>query len=134
MRKIIITSLIIMFLKTICFSQNISTIINQDTTVTITSEQLKYSNFIFIEHNRLLIRDSLLTNQINNLQLKILLLEKNDSLKTIKIKNHELLNNNYNIQINNLNKIIKHKDNTIKVLKIGGITIGCGILILLLLK
>ena len=32
------------------------------------------------------------------------------------------------------NKIIKHKDNTIKVLKIGGITIGCGILILLLLK
>lgn len=134
MKRIVIVFLIMIFLKTISFSQNISTDINRDTIVSITSEQLKYSNLIFAEHKKLLIENSLLKEQIENQESKIQLLEETDSLRIGQINYYRELDKGYLTQIEVLNQTIKNKDKTVKIFKIGGITISCGLLLLLLIK
>ena len=122
------------FLKTMCFSQNISINSNQDTIVSISSNQLKYSNIIFLEHQKLSLENSLLNKQICNYKKKISILEENDSLRIKQLDNYKFLNEEYSIKIESLNKEIKDKNNTIKIIKIGGITITCGLLFLFLVK
>lgn len=122
------------FLKTMCFSQNISINSNQDTIVSISSDQLKYSNIIFLEHQKLSLENSLLNKQICNYKKKISILEENDSLRIKQLDNYKFLNEEYSIRIESLNKEIKDKNNTIKIIKIGGITITCGLLFLFLVK
>lgn len=122
------------FLKTMCFSQNISINSNQDTIVSISSDQLKYSNIIFLEHQKLSLENSLLNKQICNYKKKISILEENDSLRIKQLDNYKFLNEEYSIKIESLNKEIKDKNNTIKIIKIGGITITCGLLFLFLVK
>lgn len=108
--------------------------INQDTIVSITSEQLKYSNLIFVEHEKLIVENSLLNKQLENQELKIQLLEKTDSLRLNQLYYYKELDKKHSLQIEDLNKTIKNKDKAIEIFKIGGITISCGLLLLLLIK
>lgn len=70
-------------------SQNIYPIINTDSLVTITSEQLKITNLIFNEHEYLTEKVDLLNNQINNLEELNKLYVVQDSIQRIKIDKYK---------------------------------------------
>ena len=53
MRRILIILLISIFQKTLCFSQTIYPRIVSDSLILITSSQLKQTNLIFAEHQKL---------------------------------------------------------------------------------
>lgn len=134
MKRIAILLLTILLTTTICFSQIISTETSPDSTVSITSEQLKYANLIFVEHDKLLTENGLLGIQIENYQSKLKLSERTDSLRLSQISQYKELGEVYSLQIQDLNRSISKKDKTILGLKIGCVTVSVGILLLLLLK
>ena len=134
MKRIATLLLTILLATTICFSQNISTETNPDSIISITSEQLKYTNLIFVEHEKLLTENNLLNIQVENYQNKLRLAEKADSLRIKQISQHKELEENYFLQIQDLNRSISKKDKTIIGLKIGCVTVSVGLVLLLLLK
>ena len=134
MKKIVTLLLTILLTTTTCFSQTTLAETSPDSIVFITSEQLKYANLIFVEHEKLLTENSLLNFKINNLQSKLKLSETLDSLRLYQISQYKGINNTYALQINDLNRSISKKDKTILGLKIGCITVSVGIVLLLLLK
>lgn len=134
MKKYMIVFFLILLPKTISFSQVISNKINCDSTVLITSKQLKIANLIFVEHDYLLKTNQLLNKQLYNYKLNNELLLQSDSLNRIEIYEYKLLTESYNNEIVSLNKQIKNKKKTILALEIGGITISVGLFIWLLLK
>lgn len=134
MKKSILTFFLILLATTTSFSQTISNEIKKDSTVLITSDQLKRTNLIFLEHEALLKTNSLLHQQLNNYKLNNDLLLRSDSIRKVEIDKYKLLTESFNSEIASLNKEIKRKDRTILTLKIGGITISSGLLLWLLLK
>lgn len=134
MKRIATLLLTILLATTICFSQTTSTATSPDSIVSITSEQLRYTNLIFVEHEKLLTENILLTTQIGNYQNKLKLAEETDSLRLSQIDQYNKLNDAYTLQIQDLNKSISKKNKTILGLKIGCVTVSAGILLLLLLK
>ena len=127
--KRIATLLSIIILATItCSSSNTLIITPQDSIVSITAQQLKYTNLIFIEHKKLLEENSLLCKQINNYQLEVKTLEQIDSIRKSQIINERIL---YENQIKDLTS---KKNKTITLWKIGGITVSASLVLLLLLK
>lgn len=134
MKRIIVLFLTIILVKTIGFSLGISEEIKQDSTVLITSDQLKYTNLIFVEHKKLLEENRLLSLQIQNYQEKANNLLKTDSLRTIQIANYQNVNNVYVAQIEDLNKTINRKNKSVTCWKIGGITVSAVLVLFLLLK
>lgn len=105
-----------------------------DSTVSITSDQLKYANLIFVEHKKLLEENDLLTQQVQNYQAKTDFLLRTDSLRVAQITNYQLINKTYATQIEDLNKAIKKKNRAVTCWKIGGITVSVGLVLFLLLK
>lgn len=99
------------------FSKNI---LNGDSTLLITSKELKEINIIFSEHKKLLNENQLLYKQIEEYKLSNSTLEKLDSIKTINIQS--------------LNKEIDKKKKNLLVWKIGGISVSTILLILCLFK
>ena len=134
MKRILMLLLTMILVKTICFSQNISLPIEQDSIVSITASDLKYANFIFVEHDKLLKENTLLNTQINNYKALNDQLMQIDSLKSSKIVEYQKLNDNYALQIYNLNKEVKKKTITAKAWQIGGITVSFGLILFLILK
>lgn len=134
MKRIATLLLAILLTTTICFSQTTSVETNPDSIVSVTSEQLKYANLIFVEHEKLLIENSLLNTQIGNYQSKLKLAEETDSLRLSQISQYKGINEAYSLQIGELNKSLSKKDKTILGLKIGCVTVSAGIILLLLLK
>ncbi len=134
MKKSILTFFLILLATTTSFSQTISNETKRDSTVLITSDQLKRTNLIFLEHEALLKTNSLLHQQLNNYKLNNDLLLRSDSIRKVEIDKYKLLTESFNSEIASLNKEIKRKDRTILTLKIGGITISSGLLLWLLLK
>ena len=134
MKKSILTFFLILLATTMSFSQTISNEIKRDSTVLITSDQLKRTNLIFLEHEALLKTNSLLHQQLNNYKLNNDLLLRSDSIRKVEIDKYKLLIESFSSEIASLNKEIKRKDRTILTLKIGGITISSGLLLWLLLK
>ena len=134
MKRIATLLLAILLTTTICFSQTTSVETNPDSIVSVTSEQLKYANLIFVEHEKLLIENSLLNTQIRNYQSKLKLAEETDSLRLSQISQYKGINEAYSLQIRELNKSLSKKDKTILGLKIGCVTVSAGIILLLLLK
>lgn len=134
MKRIATLLLAILLTTTICFSQTTSVETNPDSIVSVTSEQLKYANLIFVEHEKLLIENSLLNTQIGNYQSKLKLAEETDSLRLSQISQYKGINEAYSLQIRELNKSLSKKDKTILGLKIGCVTVSAGIILLLLLK
>ncbi len=100
----------------------------------ITPNQLKEANLIFVEHQKLLRENDLLFKQISNYKLDNELLLKTDSLRTLQLRNYEGLTESYSLKIEQLNKEIKRKNNALLVWKVGGVTVGVGLLVWLLLK
>lgn len=134
MKKIVTLLLTILLTTTTCFSQTISHDIKSDTIVSITSEQLKYANLIFVEHEKLLTENDLLNTKINSLQGKLKISESVDSLRLSQISQYKGMNDAYALQIQDLNRSISRKDKTILGLKIGCVTVSVGVVLLLLLK
>lgn len=134
MKRIATLLLAILLTTTACFSQTTSTEISPDSIVSITSEQLKYANLIFVEHEKLLTENSLLNSQIGNYQNKLRLAEETDSLRLSQISQYKGINETYSLQIQDLNRSISKKDRTILGLKIGCVTVSVGVILLLLLK
>ena len=134
MKRIATLLLAILLTTTICFSQTTSVETNPDSIVSVTSEQLKYANLIFVEHEKLLIENSLLNTQIGNYQSKLKLAEETNSLRMSQISQYKGINEAYSLQIGELNKSLSKKDKTILGLKIGCVTVSVGIILLLLLK
>lgn len=133
-KRIAILFLTILLVRTTCFSSNTSEVIEQDSTVLITSDQLKSANLIFVEHKKLLEENRLLNLQIQNYQTKTDYLLKTDSLRTAQITNYQYLNESYATRIEDLNKAIKRKNRAVTCWKIGGITVSIGLILFLLLK
>lgn len=134
MKRIVILFLAILLVRITCFSSTTSEVTRQDSTVSITSDQLKYANLIFVEHKKLLEENDLLTQQVQNYQAKTDFLLRTDSLKVAQITNYQLINETYATQIEDLNKAIKKKDLAVTCWKIGGITVSVGLVLFLLLK
>lgn len=134
MKRITLLLLITLLVKIMCFSSNTSGVIRQDSTVLITSDQLKYANLIFVEHKKLLEENRLLYQQVKNYKAKTNNLLKTDSLRVEQIANYQHINEKHILQIDNLNKAIKKKDRTVTCWKIGGITVSIGLVLFLLLK
>lgn len=134
MKRIVTLFLTILLVRIICFSSNISEVTKQDSTVSITADQLKYVNLIFVEHKKLLEENKLLNFQIQNYQSKTNYLIKIDSLRVMQITNYKHINETYATQINDLNKSIKKKSQTVTYWKIGCITVSIGLVLFLLLK
>lgn len=124
MKKILLLLLIMMLTKTTAFSENILIPINQDSIVVATSD-IKYANLIFVEHKKLRTENILLKDEINKWKEINHKQNELDSLNKIQLVK-------YNNHILDLNKQIKRKNNIIKGLKIGGITITIGLTLLLI--
>lgn len=134
MKRIVILFLAILLVRITCFSSTTSEVTRQDSTVSITSDQLKYANLIFVEHKKLLEENDLITQQVQNYQAKTDFLLRTDSLRVAQITNYQLINETYATQIEDLNKAIKKKDRAVTCWKIGGITVSVGLVLFLLLK
>ena len=100
----------------------------------ITPNQLKEANLIFVEHQKLLRENDLLFKQISNYKLDNELLLKTDSLRILQLRDYEGLTESYNLKIEQLNKEIKRKNNTLLGWKVGSVTVSVGLLVWLLLK
>lgn len=134
MRRIVILFLTILLVRITCFSLTTSEIIKQDSIVSITSEQLKYTNLIFVEHKQLIKENKLLYDQIRNYRLKTDYLLQMDSLRVSQIEDYQSVNEIYVQQIEDLNKAIKRKNRAVTCWKIGGTTVTIGLVLFLLLK
>lgn len=78
--------------------------------------------------------NDLLTQQVQNYQVKTDLLLRTDSLRVSQITNYQHINEAYATQIEDLNKAIKKRDRAVTCWKIGGITVSVGLVLFLLLK
>lgn len=134
MKRIVILFLTILLVRITCFSSTTSEVTRQDSIVSITSDQLKYANLIFVEHKKLLEENDLLTQQVQNYQVKTDLLLRTDSLRVSQITNYQHINEAYATQIEDLNKAIKKRDRAVTCWTIGGITVSVGLVLFLLLK
>lgn len=82
LKKIIIALLMSLMIPILSFSENISNNNqNEDSLIWITAKQLKQTNIIFLEHKKLLQRDSILSQQVLNLEQVYINYNKIDSLR-----------------------------------------------------
>lgn len=126
-KNLLVTLLTITLTTTTSFSSTISNGIEKDSTVSITSTQLKETNLIFAEHHKLLLENQLLSEQLKNYKEDNKLLIKADSVRQAQIKVYEDLKES-------LTKDLNKKNKTLLFWKIGGITISSSLLLFLLTK
>ena len=127
MRRFVILSLLIALVKITSFSQITLT----DSIVCITPEQLKITNLIFAEHSKLKQENYLLCKQVDAYRLDNQYL---DSINQLQLQKYNNIVNSYENQIIDLNKSLEDSNRSVKIWKIGGITIGAGLLLWLILK
>lgn len=130
MKRIVILFLIILLQTTTSFSQ----IIWNDSVIGITPIQLKTTNLIFVEHEKLLKENSLLKIQLDNYIKDNQLLTQTDSIRTIQLKGYKDLDTQNKKQIEQLNKDLSRKKKELTVWKIGGLGISVGLLLWLLVN
>lgn len=130
MKRIVISFLIILLQTTTSFSQ----IIWNDSVIGITPIQLKTTNLIFVEHEKLLKENSLLKIQLDNYIKDNQLLTQTDSIRTIQLKGYKDLDTQNKKQIEQLNKDLSRKKRELTVWKIGGLGISVGLLLWLLVN
>lgn len=134
MKRSVILFLIILLAKISSFSQTTSTPIENDSIVTITIDELKIANLIFIEHDSLLKEKELLDKQLNNYLSKTNILQKRIELVSEQrdvFKEQVLVEQSIN---NQLRKDINRKNKVIKGLTIGGVSVTIGLALFLILK
>lgn len=130
MKRIVILFSIILLQTTTSFSQ----IIWNDSVIGITPIQLKTTNLIFVEHEKLLKENSLLKIQLDNYTKDNQLLTQTDSIRTIQLKGYKDLDTQNKKQIEQLNKDLSRKKKELTVWKIGGLGISVGLLLWLLVN
>lgn len=130
MKRIVISFLIILLQTTTSSSQ----IIWNDSVIGITPIQLKTTNLIFVEHEKLLKENSLLKIQLDNYVKDNQLLTQTDSIRTIQLKGYKDLDTQNKKQIEQLNKDLSRKKKELTVWKIGGLGISVGLLLWLLVN
>ena len=134
MRRILIILLISIFQKTLCFSQTIYPKIVSDSLILITSSQLKQTNLIFAEHQKL----KSINVQINTkfgLQEEISsMFNQSAMIKDLQIANLETINDINKSTLLNINKELNQYKKRQKLLVIGGCTISASLALLLLFK
>lgn len=108
MKKTIIIFLINLLIPLICFSQNILDYKRkEESSIRITESQLKQTNLIFLEHKKLLKRDSILSQQVLNLEQVYINYNIIDSLRREQLNICETQIYNDSIKIDNLNTKVK---------------------------
>lgn len=130
MKRIVILFSIILLQTTTSSSQ----IIWNDSVIGITPIQLKTTNLIFVEHEKLLKENSLLKIQLDNYIKDNQLLTQTDSIRTIQLKGYKDLDTQNKKQIEQLNKDLSRKKKELTVWKIGGLGISIGLLLWLLVN
>lgn len=132
MKQKLITCLLCLLIANTSFSQTISTLKEKDSLIVITTEQLKISNLIFLEHEKLLKTNSLYKKQIYDMESIINNYSKIDSIQKSQIDNCLIEINNKNKEIDKLNKKRENlsKWNRIKNWVIIGLTSSIGVIIL----
>lgn len=115
-------SCLLMIACNIVYSQNIST---------ITIEQIKTTNLIFAEHQKLLETVPLLNKQIHNLELINESWKQSDSINRLKLLKYENIIVDNKKSIKDLNKSLKRKQD---IIKYGSIASICSLVLCLLLK
>lgn len=134
MKKILILLLLILLPKIWIFSQTISETIRQDSIVSVSVQDIKYANLIFVEHKKLIVENALLLKQIENYKKENAILSEIGLLKSNQISEYDNINSSYINNINQLNTEIRRKNTTIKCLQIGGVVISVGLILALILK
>lgn len=127
MRRFVILSLLITLVRITSFSQITLT----DSIVCITPEQLKITNLIFAEHSKLKQENYLLYKQVDAYRLDNQYL---DSINQLQLQKYNDIVSSYESQITDLNRSLEDSNRSVKIWKIGGITIGAGLLLWLILK
>ena len=134
MRRILIILLISIFQKTLCFSQTIYPKIVSDSLVLITSSQLKQTNLIFAEHQKLKSINVQLDAKFDLQEEISSIFNQSAMIKDLQIANLETINDINKSTLLSINKeLIQYKKRQ-KLLVIGGCTISASLALLLLFK
>ena len=134
MRRILVILLISIFQKTLCFSQTIYPRIVSDSLILITSSQLKQTNLIFAEHQKLKSINTQLDTKFNLQEEISSMLNQSTIIKDLQIANLETINDINKSTLLSVNKeLIQYKKRQ-KLLVIGGCTISASLALLLLFK
>ena len=134
MRKILIILLISIFPKILCFSQTTYPRIVSDSLVLITSSQLKQTNLIFVEHQKLKSMNIQLDAKFNLQEEISSIFNQSTMIKDLQIANLEAINDINKSTLLNTNKELNQYKKKQKLLVIGGCTIGVSLALLLLFK
>ena len=134
MRRILVILLISIFQKTLCFSQTIYPKIVSDSLVLITSSQLKQTNLIFAEHQKLKSINVQLDAKFDLQEEISSIFNQSAMIKDLQIANLETINDINKSTLLSVNKeLIQYKKRQ-KLLVIGGCTISASLALLLLFK
>ena len=134
MRRILIILLISIFQKTLCFSQTIYPRIVSDSLILITSSQLKQTNLIFAEHQKLKSINVQLDAKFDLQEEISSIFNQSAMIKDLQIANLETINDINKSTLLSINKeLIQYKKRQ-KLLVIGGCTISASLALLLLFK
>ena len=134
MRRILVILLISIFQKTLCFSQTIYPKIVSDSLVLITSSQLKQTNLIFAEHQKLKSINVQLDAKFDLQEEISSIFNQSSMIKDLQIANLETINDINKSTLLSVNKeLIQYKKKQ-KLLVIGGCTISASLALLLLFK
>ena len=134
MRRILVILLISIFQKTLCFSQTIYPKIVSDSLVSITSSQLKQTNLIFAEHQKLKSINVQLDAKFDLQEEISSIFNQSAMIKDLQIANLETINDINKSTLLSINKeLIQYKKRQ-KLLVIGGCTISASLALLLLFK
>ena len=134
MRRILIILLISIFQKTLCFSQTIYPKIVSDSLVLITSSQLKQTNLIFAEHQKLKSINVQLDAKFDLQEEISSIFNQSAMIKDLQIANLEAINDINKSTLLNINKELNQYKKRQKLLVIGGCTISASLALLLLFK
>ena len=130
----LIILLISIFQKTLCFSQTIYPKIVSDSLILITSSQLKQTNLIFAEHQKLKSMNVQLDAKFDLQEEISSMLNQSATIKDLQIANLETINDINKSTLLSVNKeLIQYKKRQ-KLLVIGGCTISASLALLLLFK
>lgn len=134
MRRILVILLISIFPKILCFSQTIYPKIVSDSLILITSSQLKQTNLIFAEHQKLKSMNVQLDAKFDLQEEISSMLNQSAMIKDLQIANLETINDINKSTLLSVNKeLIQYKKRQ-KLLVIGGCTISASLALLLLFK
>ena len=134
MRRILVILLISIFQKTLCFSQTIYPKIVSDSLVLITSSQLKQTNLIFAEHQKLKSMNVQLDAKFDLQEEISSIFNQSAMIKDLQIANLAAINDINKSTLLNINKELNRYKKRQKLLVIGGCTISASLALLLLFK